>query len=100
MLKNKANYKTYEYTYSTEVLNAIIIAHVEREMFGYILNIWLKTSENMGLIHFVTGFSVDDDSELSIRREVERLADCEYFDNVIDVALEDEARLEVFHCEE
>lgn len=96
MLKNKTNYTMYEFIYSNELLgDVILLAHTEKDKEDKIwLNIWCKTHDRSGLMHFMVGFIIDNDSELLIRREVERLAECGYFDNSIDHSMEEEVMLE------
>jgi hypothetical protein len=82
---------TYEFSYETEEYGEIIItAFVEDKL----LNIWLRTSDNMGLSHFVVGYNILNDSEEHIRKELIRLINAEYFDSSIELALEEENILE------
>jgi hypothetical protein len=96
VVKNKTNYKVYEYIYSNELFgDVIILAHTEKNKVGEIwLNVWCRSQENMGLMHFIISYPIDNDSELLIRKEVESMADSGYFDDFIDSAMDDEAILE------
>jgi hypothetical protein len=100
MIKAKTNYITYEFTYNSEEFQDVIIkAYIdknERDKDGkYLLNVSLKTSDNMGLEHFVVGYYIDNADEFIIRKEIMSLADRNYFDTSIDLALEDEGYLEM-----
>lgn len=99
MIKPKTSYITHEYTYENEYYDGIIIkVYVDprdRDKDGkYLLNISLKTSDNMGLEHFIVGYYINNASERTITEEVFSLAESEYFDDFIELALDDEYYLE------
>ena len=101
MIKAKTNYTTYEFIYSVKegFQDIIIKAYVDkndRDKDGkYLLNISLKTSDNMGLEHFVVGYYIDNVNEFTIRKEIMNLAESDYFDDDIELALDDENYLEM-----
>jgi len=100
MIKSKTNYITYEFAYSTEDYQDIIIkAYIDvsnkDENGKYLLEVSLKTSDNMGLEHFVVGYYINGSDEITIKKEIMRLADDDYFDSSIELALDDEEYLEI-----
>lgn len=97
MIKNKDNYRIYEYIYDAPIYgNVILLAHARKKEDENWLSIWLKTSDDMGFMHFIIGFKIEDDSELTIRRAVEYLTseNAEYLNDAIFLAFEDEGKLE------
>ena len=105
MIKSKTSYTTYEFIYSTEEYQDIIIkAYVDESVRdgcgNYLLEVSLKTSDNMGLEHFVVGYYIDGSDEITIKKEIMRLADDDYFDSSIELALDDEGCLEIKFEEE
>lgn len=89
MIKSKQKYETYEYIYKTQEYGEIIIsAYVENKDNKKWLNVWLRTSDNMGLSHFVVGQEIEDASELNLLKMVKDMAEYNYFDTSIELALE------------
>ena len=104
-VKSRTKYTTYEYTYTSEFHgDVIILANINDKdnpyKDGHLLEISLKTSANSGMAHFIVGFKIDDDSELAIRKEIVRLAENEYYETSVNLAIEEEEKLENMFMED
>lgn len=92
------SYTTYEF--GIEVKNygkVIFLANVRKEDNKDLLEISIKTRENAGMTHFAVGMFIDDVNEVAIKNEIERIIECNYFDDNISLAFKDEEKLEQFH---